>query len=113
MPLKRLQLVLERSASKRLSCSMTIATNTKSMKKVRRRLDTLTTLMQVGTADFGRLMAVLPTRRVTAWLKIACLTTVFTRETSSTLNVKPLLMHGKQKLQLSKSNARSSKRVPA
>ena len=81
MPLKRLQLVLERSASKRLSCLMTIATSTKSMKKVRRHPDTLTTLKLRTIANV--ITGVTPNLKLTAWPKTACSITASGEEISN------------------------------
>ena len=107
LSLMNLQLENTSSASKRLRSSMTIATSTKSKEILIRHPNTLTSLMQMVIADFGQLMVALPMRRVTAWLRTACSTTVFTRETRSTLDVMHLPLHGKPKLQLREPNAGS------
>merc|ERR1712141_965713 len=110
MSLLSLQMELESSASKRLRCSMNIATSTKLNSILRKHPDTLTSLlMEKAIADFGEiLMITLPTRGVTAWLRPVCSTTVCTRETRSSMGVMHLLKDGKKKWQLRESNARST-----
>ena len=79
MPLLQLQVELESSASRRLRSLMTTATSTKTMKLIRSHQNTLTTLIKMRVVMHGHLLK----RRPTVWLRIACTTTAFTRETSS------------------------------
>ena len=70
--------------------------------------------METVVAKCGYLMmGALLTSMVTAWPSHACSNTVCTRETRSTMGAMHLPNHGKGKLQLRESNARSKNSVSA
>ena len=106
-------LLLEKFALESLGCSMNTATSTKLIKLLQRHPDMQTSLMQmmVAAMDGNLLMTSFPMRKDTAWLRTACTTTAFTRETNSSRNVKPLLTIGKKKWMLRISIAGSKNMI--